>query len=77
MCTKMAVAFANTFMSEVEAEILKASDKNHYSGRNISMMCFLYAVVREIKSSFLLKRLIDTTQQLNSRQKYQKREYIS
>ncbi|XP_074637677.1 uncharacterized protein LOC141895947 [Acropora palmata] len=26
MCTKMAVAFANTFMSEVEAEILKASD---------------------------------------------------
>lgn len=26
MCTKMAVAFANIFMSEVAAEILKASD---------------------------------------------------
>ena len=79
MGTKMAVAFANIFISEVETEILKASDTKPLQWKRycISMMCFLHGVVREIKSSFLLKRLTNTTQQLNSRQKYQKRKQIS
>ena len=74
MGAKMAVAFANIFMSEVETEILKASDTKPLQWKRYIDDVFLYGVVREIKSSFLLKRPTNTTQQLNSRQKYQKRK---
>ena len=69
MGTKMAVALANIFMTEVATEILKASDIKPLQWKR-----YIHGVVREIKSSFLLKRLTHTTQQLNSWQKYQKRK---
>ena len=74
MDTKMAVDFANIFMSEVETEILKASDIKPLQWKRYIDDVFSLWVVREIKSSFLLKRLTNTTQQLNSRQKYQNRK---
>ena len=71
MGTRMAVAFANIFMSEVDTEILKASDiKPLPWKRYIDDVFSLWGCERD--KIQLLKRLINTTQQLNSRLKYQK-----
>ena len=59
MGTKMAVAFANIFISEVETGILKASDIKPLQWKRY----IDDGVVREIKSSFSLKRATNTTQQ--------------